>query len=96
MRRMRRLALLALAAGALTPSGSRAALPEAEMADTAPPRISLTAPEAKAPVPARPDRKLRKRRAIILRPIVPAPKPAEPGASREAEKPVPDREGSKS
>jgi hypothetical protein len=92
---MRRLTLLAFAASVLTPSGARAALPEAEMADTAPPRISLTAPELKAPVPARTDRKLRKRRAIVLRPVV-APKPAEPGASREAEKPAADRDSSKS
>jgi hypothetical protein len=91
---MRQLALLAFAASVFTTSGSRAALPEAEMADTAPPRISLTAPELKAPVPARTDRKLRKRRAIVLRPV--APKPVEPGASREAEKPAPDRDDSKS
>jgi hypothetical protein len=88
---MRRLTLLVLAASAFTISVALAALPEAEMAETAPP--SFGAPQPKAPPAARPPSKPRRKRAIVLRPVAPPPNVS---AQPETKKPAPasDRDSS--
>jgi hypothetical protein len=88
---MRRLVLLVLAASAFTTSAAFGALPEAEMAETAPP--SFGAPPPKAPPAARPPSKARRKRAIVLRPVAPPPNVS---AQPDAKKPAPanDRESS--